>query len=173
MFRPALATALAIALLGAAAPASGPTLVANPHLAGATRVGPDGSTLRYYVRPPKSAPAATAPIVLWLVGSGCNAAFRLKDGKLRDTLYALVRARRPATIRRIPGAEHDLVAPGGGYGEGADAYLRGGDALVCRRELGFEFRVGVTNSKLETYPARRGSGPTRQVTDARATTSPA
>lgn len=101
MIRPILATAL---LAATAAPAPAP--VANPHLTGVTKEfetsRPDGSKLRYFVRPPKSAPSASAPIVLWLVGSGCNAAFRLKDGKLRDTLYGLVREAAPEAVVATP-----------------------------------------------------------------------
>lgn len=105
--RPFVLALLAVGLLaGAAAPAARPTPVDNPHLKGRVQelaaARPDGSALRYFVRPPKSASAATAPIVLFLVGSGCNAAFRLKDGQLRDTLYGLVREAAPEAVVATP-----------------------------------------------------------------------
>ena len=100
------ALALAFLLAGAAAPPK-PVPVDNPHLRGKpvaelAIARPDGSSLRYYVRGPKTAPAATAPIVIFLVGSGCNAAFRLKDGQLRDTLYGLVREAAPEAVVATP-----------------------------------------------------------------------
>lgn len=91
----------------AARPMPAPSSVDNPHLARRavheyTVARPDGSSMHYFVRPPAKASAATAPIVIFQVGSGCNAQFFLRGGELRNSLYGMLAALAPDAVVAAP-----------------------------------------------------------------------